>query len=156
MSFCLVYFNEISLSMIYEQTYFIHFIMCYLHHLFIVTYPFKYHFLITSTIDFLRSTVTLWTSKVKKVCLKILFSFDICLIFSNNRLNATMKRLVIKSTSSIMLSVSIFFFQHKGGSPFSDCESRDFKLRFLSMRSISCCTRPHVFTSFARLKKKFN
>ena len=45
--------------------------------------------------------------KGKKVSLKRLFSFDICLIFSNNGLNATVKRLAIKSTSSIMLSGSI-------------------------------------------------
>ena len=35
-------------------------------------------------------------------------------------------------------------------------ESRDNKIRSLSMPSISCCTSPHVFTSFARLKKRFN
>ena len=45
---CLVYFEEISLSMIFKQTYFTYFFMCYLHHLFAVTYPFKYHFLIAS------------------------------------------------------------------------------------------------------------
>ena len=44
----------------------------------------------------------------------------------------------------------------KGGSPFNNCESRDCKIRSLNMRSISFCTRPHVFTSFSRLKKKFN
>ena len=30
---------------------------------------------------------------------------------------------------------------------------RNCKIRSLSMSSISCCTRPHLFTSFARLKK---
>ena len=44
----------------------------------------------------------------------------------------------------------------KGGSPFNNCESRDCKIRSLNMRSISFCTRPHVFTSFSGLKKKFN
>ena len=44
----------------------------------------------------------------------------------------------------------------KGGSPFNNCESRDCKIRSLNMRSISFCSRPHVFTSFWRLKKKFN
>ena len=44
----------------------------------------------------------------------------------------------------------------KGGSPFNNCESRNCKIRSLNMRSISFCSRPHVFTSFWRLKKKFN
>ena len=47
-------------------------------------------------------------------------------------------------------------FFGKGGPLFSACKSRDCKIRSLSMRSISYCTRPHVFTSFARLKEKFN
>ena len=55
--------------------------------------------------------------------------------------------------SSVVYKIEI---KIKGGSPFCECESRDCKIRSLSMRSISCCTRPHVFTSFARLKKKFN
>ena len=38
----------------------------------------------------------------------------------------------------------------------SDLKSRDCVIRSLSMPSISCCTRPHVFISFARLKIKFN
>ena len=42
---------------------------------------------------------------------------------------------------------------YKGGSPFSECQSRDCKIRSLSMRNISCYTRPHDFTTFARLKK---
>ena len=44
----------------------------------------------------------------------------------------------------------------KGATPFSKCESRDCKTRSLSRRSIICCTRPHVFTLFARLRKKIN
>ena len=44
-------------------------------------------------------------------------------------------------------------FIHKGRSPFSKCESCYCKIRSLSMCSISCCTRSHVFTSFVRLKK---
>ena len=37
-----------------------------------------------------------------------------------------------------------------------NCELCYCKIRSLRMRSISCWTRPHVFTSFARMKKKFN
>ena len=37
----------------------------------------------------------------------------------------------------------------KGWSPWSDC-----KIRSLSMHNMSCYTTPHVFASFARLKKK--
>ena len=44
-------------------------------------------------------------------------------------------------------------FQTKRGSPFNECKSRYSKIRSLSMCSISCCTRPYVFTSFARMKK---
>ena len=40
--------------------------------------------------------------------------------------------------------------------PLRRSELRECNIRFLSMRSVSCCTGPHVFTSFARLKKKFN
>ena len=41
----------------------------------------------------------------------------------------------------------------KGGSPFSECDLRYCKVRSLSMLSISCCSRSHVFTSFSWLKK---
>ena len=41
----------------------------------------------------------------------------------------------------------------KGWSPLIDWKSRYCEIRPLSMRSIICCTRRHVFTSFARLKK---
>ena len=44
----------------------------------------------------------------------------------------------------------------KGGSPFSERESRYCKIRSLSMLSFISCARPYVFTSFVRLKKKFN
>ena len=63
--------------------------------------------------------------KSLKVSSKRLFSFDICLIFANNGLNATVERLVIKSTRSIMLRVNIFFSKHEGGSPFSECVFRN-------------------------------
>ena len=33
----------------------------------------------------------------------------------------------------------------KVGSPFSECELRDCKIRSLTLRGISCCTRPHMF-----------
>ena len=39
----------------------------------------------------------------------------------------------------------------KGGSPLSDWKLRDFKIRSLDIPSINCCTRPHVFISFAWL-----
>ena len=42
-------------------------------------------------------------------------------------------------------SPKIMFLHVKGGSPFNECESHDSKIRSLSMRSISYCTRPHVF-----------
>ena len=47
-------------------------------------------------------------------------------------------------------------FASKGRSPFSECELRYFKIRSLNMRSISCCTKPDLFTSFTRLKRKLN
>ena len=42
----------------------------------------------------------------------------------------------------------------KGGSPLSDWKLHNCKIRSLSMPSISCCLKPHVFISFAQLKKK--
>ena len=51
------------------------------------------------------------------------------------------------------LSLGFVETRNKGGSPFSKCESWDCKIRSLRMRFIIRCTRPHVFTSFARLFK---
>ena len=41
----------------------------------------------------------------------------------------------------------------EGSSLCSECESCNCNIRSLSMRIISCWTRPHVFTSFGQLKK---
>ena len=45
-----------------------------------------------------------------------------------------------------------FFFQLSFATN-EQSQSRYCKIRSLTMRNISCCTIPHVFTSFARLKK---
>ena len=41
-------------------------------------------------------------------------------------------------------------------SPLSGWKSCYCMIRSLSMSTINCCTRPHIFTSFARQKKKLN
>ena len=41
----------------------------------------------------------------------------------------------------------------EGRSSFTECESRDCKIRSLSMNSISCCTRPHFLLHLRHWKK---
>ena len=67
----------------------------------------------------------------------ILNEIAILIIFQCScKINRNQLEIVVKAT--------------QGGSPLSDC-----KITSLSMSSISCCTRPHVFTSFPRLKLFF-
>ena len=114
----------------------------------------------TTSLNLFKSTATGFNLSTSYLYILLFKLFRLLGTFSNLSISdfnsaksSSFSKLWCVNSYCIFLS-QIFF--HEGGSPLSDWKSRDCKIRSLSMPSTSYCTRPHVFTSFARLKKKLN